>query len=72
MSTVLRRPTVADIVRGGFATPWDAPTVPRFPFTFRNAEVLTLAWRTDPAAMQFLLPPPLVPPATWRWSTSTK
>jgi acetoacetate decarboxylase len=55
------RPTEADIVRGGFSTPWDAPMVPPFPFRFRNAEILTLYWRTDPAAMAFLLPPPLVP-----------
>ena len=53
------RPTVADIVAGGFSTPWDAPTIPRFPFRFRNAEILTLYWRTDPEAIRFLLPPPL-------------
>jgi acetoacetate decarboxylase len=55
----LKRPTVADITRGGFSTPWDSPTVPPFPFQFRNAEILTLFYRTDPAAMQFLIPPPL-------------
>jgi len=55
------RPTEADILRGGFSTPWDAPMIPPFPFRFRNAEILTLYWRTDPAAMAFLLPPPLVP-----------
>lgn len=55
------RPTVEDIVQGGFSTPWDAPTIPRFPFRFRNAEIMTLYWRTDPAAMSFLLPPPLQP-----------
>lgn len=33
--------------------------VPPFPFRFRNAEILTLYWRTDPAAIEFLLPPPL-------------
>lgn len=59
--TGLRRPSEADIVQGGFSTPWDAPTIPPFPFSFRNAEVLTLFYRSDPAAMAFLLPPPLVP-----------
>ena len=53
------RPTEDDIRKGGFSTPWDAPMIPPFPFRFRNAEILTLYWRTDPAAMQFLLPPPL-------------
>ena len=57
----IARPTVEDIRRGGFATPWDAPMIPPFPFRFRNAEILTLYWRTDPAAMAYLLPPPLEP-----------
>ena len=55
------RPTEGDIRTGGFSTPWDAPMVPPFPFEFRNAEVMTLYWRTDPEAMAFLLPPPLEP-----------
>ena len=33
--------------------------IPPFPFRFRNAEILTLYWRTDPDAMAFLVPPPL-------------
>lgn len=55
------RPTEADICESGFSTPWDAPMVPPFPFTFRNAEILTVYWRTDPDAAAFLLPPPLEP-----------
>lgn len=55
------RPSEDDIRKSGFSTPWDAPMIPPFPFRFRNAEVLTLYWRTDPAAMAFLLPPPLQP-----------
>ncbi len=54
-----RRLQVDDLLKPGFSTPWDAPTVPPFPFTFRNAEVLTVAWRTDPAAIEALLPPRL-------------
>ncbi|WEX12055.1 acetoacetate decarboxylase [Chelativorans sp. AA-79] len=50
-----------DIRSSGFSTPWDAPMVPPFPFRFRNTEILTLYWRTDPDAMAFLLPPPLEP-----------
>lgn len=57
----LKRPTEGDICKSGFSTPWDAPMVPPFPFEFRNAEILTLYWRTDPEAMAFLLPPPLEP-----------
>jgi acetoacetate decarboxylase len=50
----------ADIVKPGFSTPLDAPMVPPFPFTFRNAEILTLTYRTDPGAITALLPEPLV------------
>lgn len=57
----LKRPTVEDIVRSGFSTPWDAPTIPPFPFRFRNAEILTLFYRTSPEAMALLSPPPVEP-----------
>lgn len=53
--------TRAEILRGGFSTPLDAPMVPPFPFAFRNVEVLTLCYRTDPAAIEALLPEPLEP-----------
>src|SRR5262245_4213057 len=55
------RPTEDDIRHGDFSSPWDAPMIPPFPFRFRNAEIMTLYWRTDPSAMAFLLPPPLKP-----------
>jgi acetoacetate decarboxylase len=42
-----------------FSTPWDVPLVPAFPFTYRNVEVMTLVYRTDPKAISLLLPPPL-------------
>jgi len=51
----------ADIVRGGFSTPLDAPMVPPFPFAFRDCEILTLVYRSDIGAMRALLPEPLVP-----------
>ena len=54
-----RRPTVADILRPGFSTPWDSPLAPPFPFSFRDAEILTVVYRTVPAAAARLLPPPL-------------
>lgn len=44
-----------------WSTPWDAPLVPEFPFTFRNIEVLTLSYRTSSDAIAALLPPPLKP-----------
>lgn len=50
-----------DIIRGGFSTPWDAPLVPPFPFRFRNAEIITVFYRTDPRAISLLTPPPLKP-----------
>lgn len=55
----LSKVTEADILDGRFSTPWDAPFIPPFPFLFRNVEVLTTFWRTDPAAMAFLAPPPV-------------
>ena len=57
----LTRPSEDDIRKGGFSTPWDAPMVPPFPFKFRNAEILTVFYRSDPEMMRFLAPPPLVP-----------
>jgi len=51
----------ADIVKGGFSTPLDAPTIPRFPFRFRDVEVFTMSYRTDAAAIAALLPEPLEP-----------
>jgi acetoacetate decarboxylase len=54
----LVKPTEADIVKGGFSR-WDAPFIPPFPpFKFR-CEILTVFYRTDPAAAVFLAPPPV-------------
>jgi acetoacetate decarboxylase len=47
------------------STPWDAPLVPDFPFTFRNVEILTLVYRTDQQAVAALLPPPLQAISDW-------
>ena len=44
------------IVKGGFSTPLDAPTIPRFPFSFRDVEVFTMTYRTDIEAVAALLP----------------
>lgn len=55
----MNAPTVEDIVSPGFSTPWDAPMVPPFPFKFRDCQIMTLYWRTDPDSIDFLLPPPL-------------
>ena len=57
----LKRPTVEDIRRGGFSTPWDAPMIPPFPFRFRNAEIVTAFYRSDRQALEFLAPEPIVP-----------
>lgn len=50
----------AEVLRAGASTPLDAPLVPPFPFSYRNAEILTLAYRTDADAVARLLPEPLV------------
>ena len=57
----LARPTIDEIRACGFSTPWDAPTVPPFPFRFRNAEILTVFYRTDPSRLAYLAPEPLEP-----------
>ena len=49
-----------DIVKPGFSTPLDAPTIPSFPFTFRDCQILTLTYRTDRTAIEALLPEPLI------------
>src|SRR4051812_43198104 len=48
-----------------WSMPWDAPLVPEFPFTFRNVEVMTLAYRTRIEAVQALLPSPLQATSDW-------
>jgi len=42
-----------------FSTPLGAPLVPRLPIRFRNTEVLTIWYRSDPEAIASLLPAPL-------------
>ena len=42
-----------------YSFPWDAPLVPAFPMRFRDVSVLTAFYRTDAAAIDRLLPPPL-------------
>ena len=49
---------IEDILKPGFSTPWDAPTIPPYPFSFRNVEILKLAWRTTEAAVARVLPLP--------------
>jgi acetoacetate decarboxylase len=42
-----------------------APLVAPFPIAFRNVEVLTLSYRTSPAAIDRLLPAPVVRTSEW-------
>lgn len=51
--------------KNSWSTPWDAPLVPEFPFTFRNIEVMTLVYRTRLEAVKTLLPPPLEATTDW-------
>jgi acetoacetate decarboxylase len=53
------RLTDAGSAAGPFSFPWDAPLVPPFPLAFRDVSILTVAWRTEPSAVERLLPPPL-------------
>ena len=56
-----RRLDDASSASGPFSVPWDAPLVPPFPLRFRDVSILPACWRTDPAAISRLLPPPLEP-----------
>jgi acetoacetate decarboxylase len=47
--------------RNAWATPLDAPMYPPYPLPFRDLELLTLQYRTDPSAIRRLLPEPLMP-----------
>lgn len=53
------KPSIEDIRKGGFSTPWDAPTIPVFPFRFRDVQILTLFYQTDRNALDYLAPPPV-------------
>src|SRR4051794_30276749 len=44
-----------------WSTPRDAPTYPRYPIEFRDAELLSIQYRTDPDAIRSLVPAPLEP-----------
>src|SRR3954453_20332448 len=48
-----------------WSTPAMAPSGPPFPFRFRDVDVLTLTYRTTPAAIRAILPAPLVPINDW-------
>jgi len=48
-----------------WSTPFGAPLAAPFPFTFRNVEILTLAYRTNAEAIAALLPAPLVAKSDW-------
>ena len=41
------------------ATPYGAPLVPHFPLRMRNTEILTVFYRSDPEAIERMLPEPL-------------
>ena len=42
-----------------YSFPWDAPLVPPFPIRFRDTEIFTVCYRTDPDAIDRILPTPL-------------
>jgi acetoacetate decarboxylase len=50
-----------DIRHRAFSTPTDAPLVPTFPFRFRDVWILTAIYRSDPEAIDRIVPAPLRP-----------
>jgi acetoacetate decarboxylase len=50
----------SEAAQDAYSFPWDAPLVPRFPIRFRDTAILTVCYRTDPAAIDAILPQPLM------------
>lgn len=43
-----------------FSTPFDNPLIPKFPIRFRNNQILTVVYKTDPKCIDKIIPEPLV------------
>src|SRR5690606_34909607 len=42
--------------KSAFSTPMDNPLVPKFPIRFRNTEIMTVIYRTDPTKINAIIP----------------
>ena len=51
---------IDDVLRQAFAMPIGAPSYPPGPYRFIDREYLIITYRTDPDALQAVVPPPLV------------
>ena len=51
---------IDDVLRQAFAMPIGAPSYPPGPYRFIDREYLIITYRTDPVALQAVVPPPLV------------
>jgi len=50
---------IDDVLRQAFAMPIGAPSYPPGPYRFIDREYLIITYRTDPDALQAVVPPPL-------------
>ncbi len=48
-----------EVVKNAFAMPVTSPSFPPGPYRFINREYLIITYRTDPAALEAVLPEPL-------------
>jgi acetoacetate decarboxylase len=53
---------IEDVKRTAFAMPLTSPSFPRGPYRFVDREYLVITYRTDPAAIERILPEPLKAP----------
>jgi len=53
---------LAEVKNMAFAMPLTSPSFPRGPYRFINREYLSITYRTDPAAIERILPEPLKAP----------
>jgi acetoacetate decarboxylase len=53
---------IDDVSRRAFAMPFANPSYPPGPYRFTNREYLIFTYRTDPAALRAVVPPPLEVP----------
>jgi acetoacetate decarboxylase len=52
---------IGEIREGAFAMPFTSPSYPRGPYRFVNREYLIITYRTDPKAIERVVPEPLEP-----------
>ncbi len=53
---------IKNVKKNAFAMPLTNPSYPKGPYSFRDREYFIVTYRTDPAALENILPEPLIAP----------